>query len=114
MTTIKQYLLDNYESTTIEDITKHGCISGICSGLIYYNDTCKFYDLHQEEIWELLHENASNLGYSIMQLIAEFNGQKNVGSDTQFKNLLVWYAVEEIANSIVNEWESNEQNPEDY
>lgn len=107
MTTIKDYLLENYEMQTIKEITQHGCISGICSDLIYYNDTCKFHDKHEQEIWDLLDQNAQASDCSIIQLIEQFKGQKDVGSMTQFKNLLTWYAVEEIAYQIIEESENN-------
>lgn len=100
--TIKQYLLDNYELTEINDITNQGCSGGI-SGFIYYNETCAFHDEYEEQIWNMLDDNAQSEGITIMELIAELNGQKDVGSMTQLKNLLCWYAVERTAHEIVNE-----------
>ena len=106
MSKIKQYLLDNYEPQTIKEITEHGCISGICSGLIYYCDTVKFHDDHEVEIWDMLEDDKENFGEkNILDFIGSLNGAQNVGSMMQLKNLLTWYAVEREAQSIVNERE---------
>jgi len=101
---IKQYLLDNYEMTEIKDIAEHGCSGGI-GGFIYYHETNKFHDDHEDEIWDMLHDDAQDQGCTTIELIAQFNGQKDVGSINQFKNLLCWYAVEREANTIINETE---------
>ena len=100
---IKEWVIENYERESIEDIVKHGCISGCASGLVTYDETIKFHDEHEEEIWGMLYEDAEGQGLTIMGLIGQFNGQKDVGSMSQFKNLLAWYAVERVCFDIVNE-----------
>jgi len=99
---IKEYMLENYEIETIKDITKHG-LSGGVNGFIYYHETIKFHDEHESEIWDRLYDLAECQGVTTMQLIASFNGQKDVGSMHQLKNLLVWYAVEEVCHEIIDE-----------
>ncbi len=103
--TIKQYILDNLELETIKDVVKHGCSGGI-GGFIYYRETMTFHDEHEAEIWDMLYEDAKDQGLTIMELIASFNSQKNVGSMEQFKNLLCWYAVERACDEIINETEN--------
>lgn len=108
MTTIKQYILDNYEPNEIKDITTNGCIAGV-AGLTYYHETVAFHDKHEEEIWDMLYHDAENITeypVSIMEFIAGLNGHRNVGSLEQLKNLLTWYAVESKCHEIVNENES--------
>ena len=100
--TIKEYLLENLETQTIIDIVHNG-ISGGINGFIYYSETCAFHDEHENEIWNMLDEDASSYGLNIPQLIADFNGSHDVGSMDQLKNLLCWYAVERTANEIYNE-----------
>ena len=52
---IKEWLLKQEQEDIfiIKDISKHGCSGGF-AGLIYYRDTVKFHDEHEEEIWDLL------------------------------------------------------------
>lgn len=109
MKTIKQYILENYDMTEISQIAEEGCVSGCASTLIYYTDTCAFHDEYENEIWDMLEDERQNQGYdSIMELIANFNGTKNVGSMDQFKNLLCWYSVESVCQQIINELEDTE------
>lgn len=105
---IKQYMLEQYELTELQDIAKHGCSGGV-GGFIYYNETCAFHDEHEAEIWDMLEEDREDSGeINILDLIGSFNGAKNVGSMTQLKNMLCWYAVERTANEIINEIESDD------
>lgn len=53
----------------------------------------------------MLYDDADDQGITILQMLAQFNGQKDVGSVEQFKNMLCWYAVETVAAQIVNELE---------
>lgn len=106
--TIKEFLLENYEIATIKDINQHGCVSGCVNGLIYYDETGDFHDKHEDEIWDLLIECASEQDLTPLELIAQLNGQEKVASMYEFKNLLCWYAVEWFAHEIVNELEGNE------
>jgi hypothetical protein len=103
MSTIKEWVKSNYTRDDMFGIIEHGCVSGSASGLIYYADTCKFHDEFEDEIWEMLHDDAEAMGHKdVLELIASFNGGKNVGSMTQLKNLLCWYAVERECNSILS------------
>lgn len=104
MEKIKQHLLDTLDMTGIEEIVKHGCGGGI-GGFIYYTETCAFHDEYESEIWDMLHDDAEDQGLTIMELLALFNDQQYVGSMNQFKNMLCWYAVESVANHIINELE---------
>tara|TARA_R100001440_G_scaffold59547_1_gene79301 strand:- start:286 stop:606 length:321 start_codon:yes stop_codon:yes gene_type:complete len=83
----------------IKDIATHGCKGGV-SGLTYYTETIKFYDKHKDEIWNMLYDLSQDTGFSVPFLISDFNGAGNVDSDGTFKNLLVWWAVEQKAREI--------------
>ena len=107
--TIKNWVLNEVKngSINLEEITKHGCVNGCVSSLIYYEDTVKFHDKFEEEIWEMLYNDYIDLGCSsIPDLISTFNGSKNVETLRQFKNLLAWYAVESVARQILEEKEN--------
>jgi len=105
---LKKYVIDDileYDGddmkSYMEDVMNHGCQSGVCSGLIYYSDTTKFYDKYQEEIEDLLQENKDSIYGSDMsrpEFIATLNGSAE--DLTQEKNLLAWFAYEETIKNI--------------
>jgi hypothetical protein len=84
----------------LDEVSEHGCQSGIVSGLTYYTDTCKFYEKHKDEIWGLIEEGADNDGVSMMKFITNLNGGKDIGGVEQFENLLAWFGYEQSAMNI--------------
>lgn len=74
--TIREFLLrgEKEERFLISDVAEHGCSGGTISELIYYDDTVKFHDEHEDEIWDELNTMADDFGYSIPQLIDSFDG----------------------------------------
>jgi len=44
------------------DLLQHGCITGMVSGLVHYNDTHAFFDKHYAEIEALRHDYEFNIG----------------------------------------------------
>ena len=105
--TVEEYLLkgEKEERFLISDVATHGCSGGTISELIYYYDTVKFYNDHEEEIWDELSELADDLGETIPFMISNFRGCKNVSDPKTFKNLLAWWICEYIAARILNERE---------
>ena len=74
--------------------------------LIYYADSEAFYEKFKEEIWQRLSDMADDMGEpSILHLIVTFNGSKEVGSDLQLRNLLAWWACEDVCREIIAEKE---------
>jgi hypothetical protein len=107
---IKEWVLNNLEEGQIADVILEGCQSGIVSELIYYSDSCAFYEKYKEEIWQRLSDLADDMGEpSILHLIVTFNGSKEVGSETQLHNLLAWWACEEVCREIIMQKEDREQ-----
>ena len=76
----------------LQDLTEHGAISGMVSGLIYFHETTEFFDTHKDEIVAMLDEMKEETGLDESKLF----GDK-------------WKTVEEIAE----DFESN-LDPEDY
>ena len=58
---IREWLLDTQDRSTIEDVQEHGCQGGTISELIYYVDTEAFYEKYKEEIWQRLYDYAQDL-----------------------------------------------------
>tara|TARA_A100001011_G_scaffold162576_1_gene171049 strand:+ start:114 stop:473 length:360 start_codon:yes stop_codon:yes gene_type:complete len=107
---IREWLLDTQERSTIEDVTRHGCSGGTISELIYYRDTSAFYEKYEDEIWDKLYDAANNCGSkSILHFIASLNGAKDVGCDVGLSNLLAWWATEVICQEICMDWDTDER-----
>lgn len=66
------------------DLSSHGCISGMVSSLIYYHQTHQFFDTYYDQVEDL------RLRYE-----KETGRQINLGHD--LKNTLAWFAFEETA-----------------
>ncbi len=80
----------------MRDVAQGGAQNGF-PGFTYTRDAVKFYDKNAEEIWELVNEQADSMGMNPLKMISEFAEAKNVHTDSDFKNLLSWFTLEEIA-----------------
>ncbi len=110
MSTIKEYVLEHFNADERKDICAHGMVSGF-GNLVYYADTCAFHDKYEDEIWNMLNDDLCCLEHgSVLEMIGDFKGGKDVGSLMQLKNLLCWYAVERVCFELVNNSEENEAN----
>ncbi len=99
-------IMDRTESERIHFITdtlKHGCVSGMVGELIYYSDTCKFYNEHKEDIFDLADE--SGICNSAVELFASLNGAKDVHSVDEEENLRAWFGFEEMLRRIADQLE---------
>ena len=107
---IQKFLIEGEKADlfSIKEVAEHGCSGGLIPSLIYYVDTVKFYEEHEKEIWDQLYQEAQDHGVSIMKFLSQFNGAKDVGSMTQLKNLLAWWACEQAAHRILAEREEEE------
>ena len=105
--TIRKFLLkgEKQGSFLISDVANHGCSGGTISDLIYYEDTVKFYDKHEDEIWDELNNLSLDLGEWPISVIKGMNGSKHIDSLGQLKNLLSWWICEHIAQRIIDERE---------
>jgi len=105
--TVEEFLLkgEKEERFLISDVATHGCSGGTISDLIYYEDTVKFYNDHEEEIWEELENTAENLGYNIVYMISTFGGSQHISDLKTFKNFLAWWICEHVARRISDERE---------
>ena len=81
----------------IADIANHGCAGGV-SGLTYYAETTAFHDHHQEEIWQLVQDQADAAGLKKGEYLQHIS--PDPGSLTQLTNDLVWFAVEVRAQEL--------------
>jgi hypothetical protein len=105
--TVEEYLLkgEKEKRFLITDVATHGCSGGTISELIYYDDTAKFHDKHETEIWDELNNLSLDLGEFPIEVIKNMSGSKHIDSIGQLKNLLAWWICEHIAQRISNERE---------
>lgn len=98
--TAKDYNGD--KQAVINDLQQGGCSSGMVSHLIYYSDTTAFYDKHKEEINTLLSDYLNEFGYQSPQELFgnKWDKEDSLCLDTNNKNLLSWFAFEEVAFGI--------------
>jgi hypothetical protein len=90
----KEYM-ETYEIDELQAITEHGCVSGCAGGLIYYSDTCAFYDQFCDELHDLLGSWIDEIGETPTFITDQ------LGYANGFKNALVWFAAEQYANEII-------------
>jgi hypothetical protein len=102
---IKEYVLEEFDISQMKQIQEHGMVCGF-GNLISYKETVAFHDAHEGDIWDMLYEDAEDMGCGTMELIAQMNGGKYVISMDNLKNLLCWYAIEKTANEILEDLET--------
>ena len=91
-------IIDTYDYETCKEIVNHGCQSGVCSQHIYYGDTIKFFDTHEDEITEFIKDSVGTqvLGDTLYH---------NDGNLDHYKNDLTWMFIELVAMQVVDDYE---------
>lgn len=75
----------------LESVLEHGCVSGMVSSLIYYNNTKEFYIKYMEEIEEIIQDIQDNAGYNVLE-----------NAKFPLYNWLAWLGYEETARKIID------------
>ena len=99
---MQEILLDHmsrYDNpvTGVEEISTHGCASGVLSDFIYYSDTREFYTKHIDDIEDFIYDLEDDLGESITL-------------DHPRYNSAVWLVAEQCASYVVDGLAENIQN----
>ena len=81
----------------VEEISTHGCVSGVLSDFVYYSDTKEFYTKHIDDIEDFIYDLEDDLGESITL-------------DHPRYNSAVWLVTEESARLASDSLEENIQN----
>ena len=105
MNKIEKLLFDNEKETEgfINNVAMNGCVNGAVSELIYYDDTCKFYEDNKDLIWEIVSDYAEETGQNIFQMGDNFIG--NCERSRTFENNITWFAVDITAERLSHELE---------
>jgi len=95
------------DSVRLRQLAEHGCMSGMVSGLIYYHDTCAFFEKHKLEIQAMLSTDLEDFGVSMQEMFPDWDTSDPLVMNTQNQNLLAWYAFERMARDMMAEREEN-------
>ena len=97
----KEYNGTPYEKimARLDDVL-HGLSTGIVGSLVYYTDTEAFFKRYRDNIYNLLGEEADNVGYTVGEYLAtlkDWDSDDWLIQGTYNRNLLAWWAYETIA-----------------
>lgn len=88
------------DDNDLKQVAKHGADTG-WGGFTYTKDTVDFYDKNEEAIWDLLEEAKDSVGApNIIALIGGFSRADMIEDLDSFKNLLSWFALEEVGRAV--------------
>ncbi len=86
------------ELSSIRDAGNYGADAGF-GGFTYTQDGADFYDANEDLIYDMLREDANQLGYdSPDALVASFSRSDMLETPDGRKCLLAWYALEEAGH----------------
>ena len=77
------------------EVAEYGADTG-WPGFTYTSDCVAFYEKNEEAIYALLHEVAEAFGQEVAELIATFARSDMADTPDGHKNLLAWFALEEV------------------
>lgn len=90
------------EREAMEDIARHGADAG-WGGFCYTADCVEFYEANEADIWEMAREQADEMGHAnTAEMFATFGRSDMLDDPDSFKNLLAWYALEEVARRVAD------------
>ncbi len=89
----------------LTDLSHYGCASGIVSELIYTHDCLNFYARFEVDIWEIVAQFLDNTGETIGEFIDHLRPE--VLDLDALKTTLSWFAVEETAAQLLNQFEES-------
>lgn len=96
-----------------EDIANFGADSGF-PHITYTREAAELFDRFGHDIWEMAYEMAESLGEkSVPAMVAGFRRADMADSLDGFKNLMVWFACEQIAREMVDAEEEEEEEEEE-
>lgn len=97
MQSFEQYMMDNYTTEELQDIAIHGCQGGV-SGMIYYTETTALYEQFQDDLHEIVDTYMTDTGAQPDYIY------KHIGNNMQFKNAMVWFCAELLAQNLTYEF----------
>ena len=78
-----------------DDISEHGCVSGMVSSLIYYSDTTAVFDKYADDIYDLIESYDPDTFLDVLK--THVNTTEIILNCDTSKNWIVWLAYEDVA-----------------
>lgn len=95
----------------LNDVTQHGCISGIVGEVISTYDIDNIFKDNMDDILERLTEISEEFGYDVLQLaMSNLNYE---GNYTMFPTAAVWLIIENTAGMLLADLENEEDEEEE-
>jgi hypothetical protein len=95
--TFREFVAAEYETEELQDIAGHGADAG-WPHITYTRDAVALYDAYECELWDMLNEGAEMMGAkNVQEFVSGFVRSDMADTPDGFKNLVVWYAIEELA-----------------
>lgn len=93
---------NDYSTESVaKDLMLGGCQSGMIGELIYYSDTVKFYQTHQQEIDVMLSELCDDCGCDPAGLFGDkWEKEDFFAREDSNQNLLAWFGFEEATRRL--------------
>ena len=99
MSTFKDWFTENL-SESAHDIASHGADCGF-PHITYTSDTVEIYDKFESDIYDMLNQEADDMGYdNVEAMIATFGRADMLSWPEGRKHLLVWFACERLAHEM--------------
>ena len=106
-------MFEGWELGQLKDLASHGADSG-WPGLTYTRDCVALFDAHASTIWEMAVVMAEDMGDgNVAQMIGGFGRSDMVDDWDTFRNLMAWFAAEEIARTITDRADELEDEDDD-
>jgi hypothetical protein len=87
-------------SEQAHDIANHGADCGF-PAITYTSDCVKLFDRFGAEIWEMAVQDAEDMGCkNVADMISGFKRSDMLETLDTFKNLMIWYACEKLAQEV--------------
>lgn len=87
----------------LKEVIQNGYSSGIVKDLIYSKDTLSFYEIHKEEINNLVKEIIDESGSDLKSLFSNWDDSDPLALETTNRNILAWFGYEYITQKIIIE-----------
>ncbi len=87
-----------------QDLSNHGCVSGMVSELVWYTQTLAFFEKHSDEINTLIKDFMESVGEKgVIQGFKGYDEDDPLCLYENNRNLLAWFAFEETAYQLYDE-----------
>lgn len=96
--------MTRFSSGQLRDMSQNGARGGY-DGLIWTDDVIDLYNKFEDEMWEILTENANNQGESVLSFVAQLRDANEIETPREFKEFVTYFCAEAVAADCVREFE---------